>query len=460
MASIFRAPLYAPKPAEEIPWVGKPTRVAATLIAALIPTFFLHGNQRFDHVPEPGWTVASKAAPLTLTLPPQQTLPFFNPRTFNFVPAPDWVIGGGSIPEALLQLPALPPFTVKPTRHFDHVPEPEWVLGGGNIPEVQLQLPAIPPFTVRGTRQFNHVPEPGWTNGSLEAPLTLYLPVQAALPFSNPRDLKPFPEPGWVAGGGAIPEVLLQLPALPPFTVKGTRRFDLVPEPGWTSGSLEPPLTLYLAPQVVLPFSNPRHLEPFPEPGWTSGSRPTPLLLELAQVPFTVKGTLRFNHVPEPGWVNASQPVPLVLAAQPPVVLPFANPRTFNHVAEPRPHQEGLLVPLTLILPPLPPAPPAPSDTHDGGHFTKKQLYEWRKRQKRLAREQAKLLGEDETRRQAIRAVIAPKVAEKPVNPVDKPEIGAQIALPEAIPYAVQMALAKQIEDEDEEIMMILSEIL
>lgn len=421
MANIFRAPLYVPKPSDDRPWVGTPKAVPLALIAALVPTFFLHGTRQANAVPEPVWTVESQPSPLTLTLPPAVTLPFSNKRTFYFAPEPGW-LGEPTATPLLLELAQIP-YAVHGNRRFDLVPEPGWVDTAPPEPLVLtlpplIQLPfsnarrfdyvpepgwtdvsqplsllleaAIPPFTVSGTRQFNYVPEPVWVNETIPTNLLLYTTPIVTLPFSNPRNLIPVPEPWWVEGGGSIPEVLLQLPAQPPFTVRGTKQFNYVPEPGWTANAQSVNLPLFLPPPVVLPFSNPRYWSPAPEvgwqgepspaplllelssvppffgrtqrfdyvdqPGWVGDSSASPLLLELAVPPFTVKGTRHADHTPEPFWLGKPRPVPFVLI--PPaalLVLPFSNPRHFEHVPQPAPVQHGPPVPLVLLPPPLPP---------------------------------------------------------------------------------------------------------
>lgn len=100
------------------------------------------------------------------------------------------------------------------------------------------------------------------------------------------------------------------------------------------------------------------------------------------------------------------------------------------------------------------------ADTRDGV-FTKKQLYEFRKRQKQLAGEREKLLAEPETRRKAIRAEIQNVIAPKQ-KPVEQPIIAKTIepVLETIQPKSVILAVNTEIEEEDEEIMLILSEIL
>lgn len=237
MGQVVVAPLYVPKPAEENPWLGKPRGVAAILIAALIPTFPLHPTRQFNSVPEPGW-----------------------------------VAGGGAIPQVLLQFPNDPPFTARGTRKFDYVPEPfwqgkpqpvsivftvpqivvlpfhnrpwqgpipepNWVEGGGKVPAALLQLPAIPPVAAGRTRQFNSVPEPIWQGQPQPVPLSFVIPPGGlSLPFSNFgfRRFDNVAEPQPRLPSQPIPEVLLRLPAVPPFTAKGTRVFNVPDDMPWT----------------------------------------------------------------------------------------------------------------------------------------------------------------------------------------------------------------------------------
>lgn len=422
MANIFRAPLYVPSPPTDMPWVGRPVAVPLALLTALIPTFFLQGTRQANAVPDPVWTVESQPSPLTLTLPPAVAAPFSNSRQFYFVPEPVWT--GEPAPTPLLLELAAIPFSVRGNRHFDVVPEPGWLIDSAPVPLV-LTLPpavtlpfanprtfnfspepvwvgdsiptslllelAVPPFTVRGTLQFNYVPEPGWVNDSVPPNLLLYTTPVTVLPFSNPRNLIPVPQPDWVFGGGAVPETVLQLPALPPFTARGSQKFDMVPEPVWTDVSQPVNLPLDLPPVIPPPSSNPRnfnvaqdigwvgtprpsslllnlvaappfftrtqHFDLVEQPGWVGDSTPPSLLLELAVVPATVKATRHFDHSPEPYWLGAPRSVPITILPPPALLmLPFSNPRHFDNVPMPLWSQQGPPVPLVLLPPPLPPS--------------------------------------------------------------------------------------------------------
>lgn len=238
MGQVVRAPLYVPKPAEEIGWLGKPSGVPAVLLAALIPAFPL-----------------------------------------------------------------------QPTQQFHYVPDPGWVQGGGAIPQVLLQFPAQPSPTIRGTQKFNYVPEPFWQGAPKGTSLLLTVPVIVVLPFRNTPWQGPIPAPDWVEGGGEVPPVLLQLPAIPPVAATRTRQFNYVPEPFWQGTPKTVPLNLVLAPgAITLPFSNFgfRRFDNVPDPQPRMAPQPIPqVLLRLpAQPPFTVKGTHIFNV---PDYVPWSQ---------------------------------------------------------------------------------------------------------------------------------------------------------
>lgn len=337
MGQVVRAPRYVPKPPHDHPWVGRPKGTSLVLLAALVPAFFLNGTRELQPAEWIGWQRASEPMPLTLRLPPSDAQPFHNPQTFNHVPQPVWQGAPAAVPNVLLQLPALPPFTARPTQKFDLVPPPVWQGSPTPVANALLQLPALPPFTIRLTQKFDHLPEPVWVGRASPAPLAIVLepatvlpfsnprrfdhariepaftqvpfavpvPVLPELPFSNPRRYDHVPQPVWLGTPKPIPNVLSQLPALPVVGARQTRQFNHVPQPVWQGEPVPVSLLFTLSPLLELPFKNRPWQGPIAPPDWVKGGGAMPFVItQIPQAipPFTAKATRHFEFVQPSFW--------------------------------------------------------------------------------------------------------------------------------------------------------------
>lgn len=359
MGQVVRAPRYVPKPPHDHPWVGRPKGTSLVLLAALVPAFFLNGTRELQPAEWIGWQRASEPMPLTLRLPPSDAQPFHNPQTFNHVPQPVWQGAPAAVPNVLLQLPALPPFTARPTQKFDLVPPPVWQGSPTPVANALLQLPALPPFTIRLTQKFDHLPEPVWVGRASPAPLAIVLepatvlpfsnprrfdhariepaftqvpfavpvPVLPELPFSNPRRYDHVPQPVWLGTPKPIPNVLSQLPALPVVGARQTRQFNHVPQPVWQGEPVPVSLLFTLSPLLELPFKNRPWQGPIAPPDWVKGGGAMPFVItQIPQAipPFTAKATRHFEFVQPSFWPGRLGLIPaninLVLAPNLPAV--------------------------------------------------------------------------------------------------------------------------------------------
>lgn len=337
MGQVVRAPRYVPKPPHDHPWVGRPKGTSLVLLAALVPAFFLNGTRELQPAEWIGWQRASEPMPLTLRLPPSDAQPFHNPQTFNHVPQPVWQGAPAAVPNVLLQLPALPPFTARPTQKFDLVPPPVWQGSPTPVANALLQLPALPPFTIRLTQKFDHLPEPVWVGRASPAPLAIVLepatvlpfsnprrfdhariepaftqvpfavpvPVLPELPFSNPRRYDHVPQPVWLGTPKPIPNVLSQLPALTIVGARQTQQFNHVPQPVWQGEPVPVSLLFTLSPLLELPFKNRPWQGPIAPPDWVKGGGAMPFVItQIPQAipPFTAKATRHFEFVQPSFW--------------------------------------------------------------------------------------------------------------------------------------------------------------
>lgn len=250
MANIFRGAFYVPRPQEDIPWLGKPIGLSTVLLVSLLPNFIgiaglsVQPKQRYDHVPEPFWQGSEKGIPLAqLYLPAQPPFTIAGTRKFNLVPEPDWLGEPEPIPNVLLQLPAKPPFTIRPTQRFDYVPDPDWRAASYPVPlTINLPLQATLPFA--NPRSFVAAEESYW---KWSAPNYQLLSVR---PFSNPRSFFHVPDPNPSQASFPIPLAMLQLPAIPSPTIKGTRQFHVPDDVPWSMHGIVS-AALYIPPSVA-----------------------------------------------------------------------------------------------------------------------------------------------------------------------------------------------------------------
>lgn len=308
------------------------------------------------------------------------------------------------------------------------------------------------------TSPSNTVPA-GWYQ-----PLGVALPVAKAqlgssfVPFNTPQIAPPVPY-GWLSIASSPPPITaaqlgyssvpfntrqtntatidkwqqpLAMPVLAPapqygssFVPFNTAQITITPPWGWLEPlSTAPPVVIAQQGAFFVPFNTPQF---FPRPPW-GWHQPLPATPPLAQAPQS-----------EPSWTPAPFPTftfawQQLLAATPsayvapqgnfslsfnipPIAntvtgMPWQQPLSIT-VRSPAAIQSVSFVPFDTVQT-VP--PPSAVDTHDGV-WTKKQLYEFRKRQKQLAREREKLLAEPEIRRKAIRAEIQTAIAPKLPEP-------------------------------------------
>lgn len=304
------------RPAEETGWTGRPSGFSAALAQITTQQFTGSTTRKFDHVPESYWVEGGGPVPLVLAqLPAQPSFTVKGTRRFDYVPEPGWLGEPTPVSIAITLAPqASLPFSNP--RRFELATE---IPGFKSIPfTVPLTPQAVLPF-FNARRTSEHAPEPIWLGKPQAAPGIILQSPPVVLPFANSPWKGPIPDPNWVAGGGSIPQALLQFPAVPPFTAKGTRRFDHVPEPIWL-GEPEPVSIIYtLPPAVALPFINRPWQGPIAPPDWVEGGGAvSQVLLQFPAVPlFTARGTQRFDNFIDPVWRGRSGAAPLSLTLSP-----------------------------------------------------------------------------------------------------------------------------------------------
>lgn len=322
MGQVVRAPLYVPKPAETTPWLFRPAR-AIPLVLVLAPAFFIDATKQLHPAEQLGWVRGSQPMPLVLQLPPSDAAPFRNVRSFDHVPQPGWVKGGGAVPPVLLQIPALPITGAKQTLQFNHVPEPPWRAVQLPVP-LALVLEPAPVLPFANPRRFDCAPEhPKFK----QLPFTTPLATAPVLPFANPRRYDHVPQPVWLGTPKPIPNVLSQLPALPVVGARQTRQFNHVPQPVWQGEPVPVSLLFTLSPLLELPFKNRPWQGPIAPPDWVKGGGAMPFVItQIPQAipPFTAKATRHFEFVQPSFWPGRLGLIPaninLVLAPNLPAV--------------------------------------------------------------------------------------------------------------------------------------------
>lgn len=295
-------------------WVGQP-------ISIPINTYIIEQQGRAPvYVPRPAelqfWN-AKPIASLTISLP--ITVPFFNPKQFNYVPEPPWV---WSPPPSniLRELTAGGvPFS-KLWRYDYHIEQPLWL----GTPQRSYTLPLPEPTPFFNPKQFNYVPDPVWTG----TPKTAY-----ALQILDYKPTSPTKQ--W--------------------------RWDYVPPPDW----IGKPIAAYSVnqPFTQLPFSKQWRYDYVEQPWWVGTPQPAYTLENLVRggKPFHLNWQFaQATYVPPTNWVGTPQAA-YAQYIPPPAKLPFLN--QWNAYTTYQPDTVWTWIPFyptPIINPPGPPPPPVP----------------------------------------------------------------------------------------------------
>lgn len=354
----------------------------------------------------------------------------------------------------------------------------------------------------------------GWQSIASTAPaVAVAQPGYAFVPFNTVQPAPPVPY-GWLSTSSFAPPLVapqpgssfvpfntrqtntatidkwqqpLSIPVLAPavklgstFVPFNTAQFIATPPWGWyQSLSTAPPITAPQSGNFFVPFNTTQFFPP-PAWGWHQPLPATPRAAQAiqSQPNWTTSAFQTFTLA----WQQQLAATPSRSAAQQGslslsfVIAPIINTvvgmpwqqSLSTAVKSPAAVQSNSFVPFDTvqIIP-----PPSAVDTHDGV-WTKRQITEYRRRQRELAREQDKLLSEGEARRKKIARDIreAAKPIAKPVLEPGKPIIVDKLEpvyakitanmVPGVFGAIVLKPSLIDDHDEEDEIMMILGEIL